>query len=315
MYAVVFASLVTYKKETETERQRATRNQKKVKEPTREEAAAHIAGHDRDVELHVTAWYYSVAPTANQTRMLCGLYALNALLDAARRQTTAAASDGDDDAFQTLFTREELDLLTEEVHRAERALCPEAVDTAPDAAGGNYPLEVLLRALQRRGLCAAFLPAVTRGAHEAEEGAAAVGYLIGTGRHYMALVRSGDLLPDWVLMDDGVAKTPPPGLITADEEAVPGDNDVPLRWDTRRLRSAYPSLVILCVTRRPAASPVIGPPAAAQGAEAGGTERPRNQAAAPGPMRRRHPALSPPLPPLPSSPSPYHHHRHHRRQP
>lgn len=95
----------------------------------------------------------------------CGLHALNALV----------AVDGG-----RPFRVSDLDRLTEWVHRRERTVCPEGVDTAPQP-DGNYPLETLLVALRQRRYAPEFRRG--RGGEGASPPGRLLGYLVGTGRH------------------------------------------------------------------------------------------------------------------------------------
>jgi hypothetical protein len=114
----------------------------------------------------------------------CGLHAVNAVLRAVGRRPYTAAR---------------LDDLTGALHARERRLCPTARDVAPDPRG-NYPLETLLLALRRRGLCAEFVRAPYDRGAPADRRAA--GYLVGTGDHYTAVVRD-DRRSGWEHWDNG----------------------------------------------------------------------------------------------------------------
>lgn len=203
--------------------------------------------------------------------MLCGLYALNALLLAADR-----AADP--------YTQNDLDRLNAEVHRRERELCAEAGDTAPDRAGGNYPLEVLLLALQRRGLRASFHHRHRcRPTMVADRGRAAVGYLVGNGRHYVAVVRAAgtagwttpptadadDAGRRWVVVDDGTVR----GSAADPPDAADRPPDGLLE------RLGGPSAVVIAVSPRQPA----GPRGGRRGAGGGSAEAPRGSGGA---MRR-----------------------------
>lgn len=100
-----------------------------------------------------------------------------------------------------IYTHRELDRITEHVHDRERALCPDATDTAPQPEG-NYPLETLLVALRRRQFAAEYerfaRPRIVR--HTVLP-RSVVGFLIGTGDHYLAIARRGS---HWILYDNGV---------------------------------------------------------------------------------------------------------------
>ena len=121
----------------------------------------------------------------------CGLHAVNAILRPLRRP---------------LYSSEDLDDMTVGVHNDERRICTDETDTIPQVEG-NYPLETLLRALHAHQLSVQFEKAqhlvpgrtviVPRNV---------VGFLIGTGTHYLALVRRHKS-PDgtrWQLVDNGV---------------------------------------------------------------------------------------------------------------
>jgi hypothetical protein len=112
----------------------------------------------------------------------CGLHAVNALL----RATGRAA-----------YTAARLDHFTCVLHDRERSVCPDGRDVAPDPRG-NYPLETLLLALKRRGLRAEFvrLPVLHRAAERR-----AAGYLVGTGDHYVAVVRDARRV-GWEMWDN-----------------------------------------------------------------------------------------------------------------
>lgn len=118
---------------------------------------------------------------------LCGWYALNALL-------------GPEDAYPL----EELRAVNRAVHRLECSVCPGGRDTAPEASG-NFPIDVLIAALERRGR-------KTEHVHPRRRLPAPLprdvsGYLIGTGEHYVAVVRdpkaSATPVSVWSLVDDG----------------------------------------------------------------------------------------------------------------
>ena len=115
----------------------------------------------------------------------CGLHAVNAILTAAGGPSIRTCDAA------------ELDAITAELHRRERALCPEGRDTAPDPEG-NYPVETLFVALRRRGLRSSYERRVRELVPRT-----VVGYLLGTGSHYLALVRTRH---NWQLFDDGVPK-------------------------------------------------------------------------------------------------------------
>lgn len=94
----------------------------------------------------------------------------------------------------------DLDRITEQVHQRERALCPDATDTAPQPEG-NYPLETLLVALRRRHFAAEYeRPGRSRVVRHTVLPRVVVGFLIGTGDHYLAIARSGC---HWLLYDNG----------------------------------------------------------------------------------------------------------------
>jgi hypothetical protein len=113
----------------------------------------------------------------------CGLHAVNAIL---RAVPGARLCDAD-----------ELDHITVELHRRETTLCPEARDTVPDGEG-NYPVEALFVALRRRRLHAAYTRHTQR-----VESHHTVGFLLGTGSHYVAVVRDGR--GAWRLYDNGAS--------------------------------------------------------------------------------------------------------------
>lgn len=74
----------------------------------------------------------------------CGMHALNALLMSARTHP--------------LYTAKELDGINRDLHALEQAWCPDGQDTVPQAEG-NWPVDVLLVALRRRGLSGQFVRA------------------------------------------------------------------------------------------------------------------------------------------------------------
>lgn len=118
----------------------------------------------------------------------CGLRAVNALLDAAHRPLLEAA---------------QLDDLTTALHERERAICPQGTDTAPHPEG-NYPVETLILGLRSAGLRARYVHrrrAHRRVAAGVDRPSRTVGYLVGTGGHYVAVVRDR---PGWRLVDNGV---------------------------------------------------------------------------------------------------------------
>lgn len=118
--------------------------------------------------------------------LLCGWYALNALL-------------GPDDAF----TLEELRAVNRAIHRHERAICPDGCDTAPEASG-NFPIDVLIAALELRGRRTEHVHPRRR--LPAPLPREVIGYLVGTGVHYVAIVRDVRAAPSlsvWMLVDDG----------------------------------------------------------------------------------------------------------------
>ena len=121
----------------------------------------------------------------------CGLHAINAILQNLRK---------------TPYTSPELDAITREVHKKEVALCAEGLDTEPEVEG-NYPLESLLVALKRQNL---------QGVYEKSQNSTrarhviiprdVVGFLLGTGSHYLALVRTRSTTKGpsrWELVDNG----------------------------------------------------------------------------------------------------------------
>lgn len=119
----------------------------------------------------------------------CGLHAVNALLRAAGRSPVVAA---------------DLDAITARLHARERAVCPEGRDTAPDPEG-NYPIETLIVALRRAGIRATYVRP-TRGLATrtpARTRTPVVGFLVGTGGHYVAVVRD-DAHSPWRVVDNGV---------------------------------------------------------------------------------------------------------------
>ena len=101
---------------------------------------------------------------------------------------------------------EDLDDMTVRVHNDERSLCTDGTDTIPQAEG-NYPLETLIRALHAHRLTVQF----EKPQHFVKGRAVivprnVVAFLIGTGTHYLALVRrckSSDGT-HWQLVDNGV---------------------------------------------------------------------------------------------------------------
>ena len=121
----------------------------------------------------------------------CGLHAINAILLKIKKVP---------------YTSIELDHITHEVHRRETQLCPQAKDTVPQQEG-NYPLESLLVALRRQNLCAIFEKArsLDRGGHIIIP-KNVVGFLLGTGNHYLAIVRTRPkerAASHWELVDNG----------------------------------------------------------------------------------------------------------------
>jgi hypothetical protein len=116
----------------------------------------------------------------------CGLHALNAVLRATGRPPYAAAR---------------LDHLTRILHAREVSLCPDGRDVAPDPRG-NYPLETLLLALKRRGLRPEFVRSPAADPRPVDH-RRTVGYLVGTGDHYTAVVRDARRT-GWEWWDNGV---------------------------------------------------------------------------------------------------------------
>ena len=91
------------------------------------------------------------------------------------------------------FDATEMDALNRDVFSIERELCLEGSDTKPDPEG-NDPIDVLLLALQSRGMATSFVhpryfstDAMQRNPRPVS--ADVVGYLVGTGTHYLAVVR------------------------------------------------------------------------------------------------------------------------------
>lgn len=113
----------------------------------------------------------------------CGLHAVNALLGRRAARPVDAA---------------EMDAVNRELHRREREIHREGDDLRPDPTG-NYPVEVLIQVLARRGLHAEYVHRPRRARRRGT-----VGYLLATGAHYVALVRDDD---GWVVWDNG-AETP-----------------------------------------------------------------------------------------------------------
>ena len=121
----------------------------------------------------------------------CGLHAINAILQKVKKVP---------------YTSIELDHITQEVHRRETHLCPEGTDTVPQREG-NYPLESLLVALRRQNMRATFekVHSLSRGGHVIIP-RNVVGFLLGTGNHYLAVVRTRPTergASHWELVDNG----------------------------------------------------------------------------------------------------------------
>ena len=131
----------------------------------------------------------------------CGLRAVNSLLHRCRREP---------------FQETEINDINRVVHARELELCSDGVDTLPDPEG-NYPLEVLIVALRRRGLATSIV-------HPRYYGEAAqhrhrrlvmgdvVGFLVGTGNHYFSIVRGRDLCTWLKEDDDRPRETHPPAI-------------------------------------------------------------------------------------------------------
>lgn len=112
----------------------------------------------------------------------CGLHAINAILEHHNLP---------------LYTADQLDDLTQEVHRRERDVCPSGTDLVPHPEG-YYPLETLILAMRNRRFRVAFV----NGERPGSAFQAAAGYVIGTGHHYLAVRPSrGDR--GWELVDNG----------------------------------------------------------------------------------------------------------------
>ena len=119
----------------------------------------------------------------------CGLHAVNALLASDKRIRPATAA--------------ELDRINHRLHDLERAVHAEGEDLRPDARG-NYPVEVLMQCLGRRGLSTQFV----RHPNTARIHRRTVGFLLATGDHYVAVVRERTTSGDgWGLYDNGVRTT------------------------------------------------------------------------------------------------------------
>jgi hypothetical protein len=116
----------------------------------------------------------------------CGLHAVNALLNSVRLPP---------------YHHTDLDAITAHVHARERELCPDGTDTVPQAAG-NYPLETLLVALRRQGLRGEFEKPPPRARRFTIIPRTVVGFLLGTGDHYLAVTR-GSGSEHWRLVDNG----------------------------------------------------------------------------------------------------------------
>ena len=121
----------------------------------------------------------------------CGLHAINAILAPLRK---------------TLYSSEELDDMTVRVHHDECSICTDGTDTVPQVEG-NYPLETLLRALHAHHLMVQFeKPQHLVKGRTVLVPRNVVGFLIGTGTHYLARVRKHKS-PDgtrWQLVHNGV---------------------------------------------------------------------------------------------------------------
>ena len=114
----------------------------------------------------------------------CGLHAINAVLESIQ---------------ECPYGSEELDAITRGIHHREKQLCPEAVDTVPQVEG-NYPVETLLVAMRLRGLSGAYER--PRKERYVTIHRRVVGFLIGTGNHYVAVTRTRG--PGrWQLVDNG----------------------------------------------------------------------------------------------------------------
>ena len=115
----------------------------------------------------------------------CGLYAINAILDSIQLCP---------------YRSEDLDAITRWIHCREKQLCPEAADTVPQVEG-NYPVETLLVALRKRGLSGQYeRPHKERYVLIRRT---VVGFLIGTGNHYVAVTRMRGPGGRWRLVDNG----------------------------------------------------------------------------------------------------------------
>ena len=100
----------------------------------------------------------------------CGLYAVNAVLAVDRRYTPATAAEMDD--------------ICQRLHDLERAVHAEGTDLKPHPEG-NYPVEVLMQCLARRGLHAEYARAQRR----VPTDRGTIGSILATGDHYVAVVR------------------------------------------------------------------------------------------------------------------------------
>jgi hypothetical protein len=116
----------------------------------------------------------------------CGLHAVNALLGSLRRRP---------------YLSSELDSITCRIHRKELEICPDGTDTIPQESG-NYPLETLLVALRLQHLNAEFEKPLPESRRHIIISRTIVGYLIGTGDHYVSIVR-GLGAERWRLFDNG----------------------------------------------------------------------------------------------------------------
>ena len=116
----------------------------------------------------------------------CGLHAVNAILQSLRHAP---------------YTATEMDAITRRVHQREQELCPDGRDTEPQECG-NYPLETLIVVLRLHNLSTEFEKPLAIIRNHFIVPRNVVGFLLGTGDHYVSIVR-GSTEERWRLIDNG----------------------------------------------------------------------------------------------------------------
>ena len=103
-------------------------------------------------------------------------------------------------------TAAELDSINRDLHDREKEVYGEGEDLLQVDPRGNYPVEVLMAALRRRGYATGYIRPRSATTTADVERRSVVGYLLGTGDHYLALVRDRDRASarPWALYSNGV---------------------------------------------------------------------------------------------------------------